>query len=141
LDGDYKRGTGLHECDFAAFANQIGLYATTSLKPGEILFREGDEADALYIVGRGTLTVMSGSAVLEVVRSGGLIGEMALVDVDVPRSASVIASTYAELFRVDRSDFLALVAGAPNFAVMVMRVMARRLRIMNQRYRPQATQW
>ncbi|HEY2530034.1 MAG TPA: cyclic nucleotide-binding domain-containing protein, partial [Xanthobacteraceae bacterium] len=65
---------------------------------------------------------MSGSAVLEVVRSGGLIGEMALVDIKAPRSASVIASTYAELFRINRSDFLVLVAGAPNFAVMVMRV-------------------
>jgi CRP-like cAMP-binding protein len=66
---------------------------------------------------------------------------MALVDTEAPRSASVIASTYAELFRIDRSDFLALVAGAPDFAVMVMRVMARRLRIMNQRYRPQAAAW
>jgi CRP-like cAMP-binding protein len=131
----------MDECDFAAFAHQLGLYATTSLKSGEILFREGDEADAFYILARGTLTVMSGSAVLEVVRSGGLIGKMALVDTEAPRSASVIASTYAELFRIDRSDFLALVAGAPDFAVMVMRVMARRLRIMNQRYRPQAAAW
>jgi CRP-like cAMP-binding protein len=84
---------------------------------------------------------MSGIAVLEVVRGGGLIGEMALVDTDAPRSASVIASTYAELLRIDRSNFLSLVAEAPNFAVMVMRVMARRLRIMNQRYRPQAASW
>ena len=131
----------MDECDFAAFAHQLGLSATTLLKPGEILFREGDDADALYIVARGNLTVMSGSAVLEVVHTGGLIGEMALVDTDAPRSASVIASTYAELVRIDRSDFLSLVAGAPNFAVMVMRVMARRLRIMNQRYRPQAASW
>lgn len=131
----------MDECDFAAFASKLGLYATTSLKAGEILFREGDEADALYIVSRGTLTVMSGSAVLEVVQGGGIIGEMALVDTDEPRSASVIAATHVELFRIDQADFLALVAGAPNFALMVMRVMARRLRIMNQRYRPQAAQW
>ena len=124
--------------DFATFARQLGLYATTSLRAGEILFREGDDADALYIVSRGNLTVMSGSAVLEVVQSGGLIGEMALADTEAPRSASVIAASHVELFRIDRSDFLALVAGAPNFAVMVMRVMARRLRIMNHRYRPQA---
>lgn len=129
------------DCNFATFANQLGLYATTSLKAGEILFREGDEADALYIVSRGTLTVMSGSAVLEVVQGGGVIGEMALVDTDAPRSASVIAASHAELFRIDKSDFLALVAGAPSFAIMVMRVMARRLRIMNQRYRPQAASW
>lgn len=131
----------MDECNFAAFANELGLYATTSLKAGDILFREGDEADALYIVSHGTLTVMSGSAVLETVQSGGIIGEMALVDNDMPRSASVIARTHVELVRIDKSDFLALVSGAPNFAVMVMRVMARRLRIMNQRYRPQAATW
>jgi CRP/FNR family transcriptional regulator, cyclic AMP receptor protein len=133
--------TAMDECNFAAFAHELGLYATTSLRPGDILFREGDEADALYIVSRGTLTVMSGSAVLEAVQSGGIIGEMALVDEDIPRSASVIARTHVELIRIDKSDFLALVSGAPNFAVMVMRVMARRLRIMNQRYRPQAATW
>jgi len=136
-----QRSTAMGDCDFATFSDQLGLYATTSLRAGEILFREGDDADALYIVSRGTLTVMSGSAVLEVVQRGGMIGEMALVDTGVPRSASVIATTHAELMRIDKSDFLALVAGAPNFAIMVMRVMARRLRIMNHRYRPQAASW
>jgi CRP/FNR family transcriptional regulator, cyclic AMP receptor protein len=126
------------ECDFAAFASQRGLTKTVSIRPGEFLFREGDEADALYIVTRGTLRVTSGSAVYEVIRAGGLVGEMALVDNTLPRSASVIASTFADLIRIDHAEFLALVAEVPDFAVMVMRVMARRLRVMNQRYRPQA---
>ena len=131
----------MDECDFAAFAAELGQYPTTSLKPGEFLFREGDEADALYIVSHGTLRVITGSAVLEVVHGGGLLGEMAIVDTDAPRSASVIAGTHVELIRIDKSDFFALVAGAPQFAVMVMRVMARRLRSMNKRYRPQTTAW
>ena len=128
----------MRECDFAAFASQRGLNETVSLRPGAFLFREGDEADALYIVTRGTLHVTSGSTVYEVVRAGGLVGEMALVDDTMPRSASVIASTFADLIRIDNAEFLALVAEVPDFALMVMRVMARRLRVMNQRYRPQA---
>jgi len=80
----------MDECDFAAFAAELSLYPTTSLKPGEFLFREGDEADALYIVSHGTLRVLTGSAVLEVVHEGGLVGEMAIVDTDAPRSASVM---------------------------------------------------
>lgn len=128
----------MRECDFAAFASQRGLNKTISLKPGEFLFREGDEADALYIVTRGTLRVTSGSALYEVVQGGGLVGEMALVDNTMPRSASVIASTFAELIRIDGAEFLALVADTPEFALMVMSVMARRLRVMNQRYRPHA---
>jgi CRP/FNR family cyclic AMP-dependent transcriptional regulator len=68
-----------------------------SLQPGEFLFREGDEADALYSVSRGTLRIMSGIAVYEVVEAGGIVGEMAIVEEDKPRSASVISNTYAEL--------------------------------------------
>jgi len=59
----------------------------------------------------------------------------------MPRSASVIAGTYSELIKIDASQFLALVSATPDFALMVMRVMARRLRVMNRRYRPQAAEW
>jgi len=48
----------------------------------------------------------------------------------------VIAGTSAELIRIDVPKFLALVASAPDFALTVMRVMARRIRSMNSRYRP-----
>jgi len=130
----------LTDCDFSTIANQRGLDAKTSLRPGDFLFHEGDDADALYIVARGMLRIMSGSAVYETVQAGCIVGEMAIVDQGTPRSASVIAGTYAELIRVDPAQFTELVAAAPEFALMVMRVMARRLRLMNQRYRPQ-TAW
>lgn len=129
------------ECDFASFAGQHGLNAKILLRPGDFLFREGDDADALYIVSHGSLRIMSGSAVYEIVQAGGIIGEMAIVDPGMPRSASVIAGTYAELIKIDSGDFLALIGAAPDFALMVMRVMSRRLRLMNQRYRPQAATW
>jgi CRP-like cAMP-binding protein len=82
---------------------------------------------------------MSGIAVYEVVEAGRIVGEMAIVEEDKPRSASVISNTYAELIKVDRPSFRDMLKASPDFGLMVMRVMARRLRIMNQRYRPQAT--
>jgi CRP/FNR family transcriptional regulator, cyclic AMP receptor protein len=127
------------ECDFRIFVDRP--QATVSLRPGEFLFREGDVADALYIVSRGTLRIMSGVAVYEVVEAGGIVGEMAIVEEDKPRSASVISNAYAELIKVDGPTFREMVKAAPDFGLMVMRVMARRLRIMNQRYRPQAAAW
>lgn len=129
------------ECDFAVFAGQHGQDAKITLRPGEFLFREGDEADALYIVSRGSLRIMSGRTVYETIQSGDIVGEMAIVDPGVQRSASVIAGTFAELVKIDADGFLALIAATPDFALMVMRVMARRLRLMNQRYRPQAGAW
>jgi CRP-like cAMP-binding protein len=47
----------------------------------------------------------------------------------------VIAGTRAELVKIDRAKFLALVANTPDFSLEVMQVMARRIRVMNQRYR------
>ena len=125
--------------DFGTIVSQRGLDAKISLRCGDFLFREGDDADALYIVERGALRIISGSAIYETVHAGGIVGEMAIVDPGTSRSASVIAGTHAELIEIDLTTFLGMVSKTPDFALMVMRVMARRLRIMNQRYRPQSS--
>jgi CRP/FNR family cyclic AMP-dependent transcriptional regulator len=111
------------------------LAETVSLDPGEFLFREGDAADALYIVKKGVLRIVSGSTVYETVRAGGIVGEMGIVEQGARRSASVIAGTLAELVKIDTAKFLALVANTPDFSLEVMRIMARRLRVMNRRHR------
>lgn len=111
---------------------------TVALKPGEVLFREGDEAHAMYVVKHGTLRILSGSTILETVRDGGLVGEMAIVEAHMPRSATVIAGTYCELVEIDVPRFLSLVANTPAFSITVLRVISRRLRVMNRRYRDTA---
>jgi CRP/FNR family cyclic AMP-dependent transcriptional regulator len=113
----------------------LGDARTVALKPGEILFREGDEALSMYIVKQGTLRVLSGSTILETVRDGGIIGEMAIIEEHMPRSATVIAGTYCELAEIDVPRFLSLVASTPAFSITVLRVISRRLRVMNRRYR------
>lgn len=113
---------------------------TVVLKAGEVLFREGDDADAMYVVKHGTLRILSGSTILETVRDGGLVGEMAIVEEHMPRSATVIAGTYCELVEIDVPHFLSLVANTPAFSITVLRVISRRLRVMNRRYRDGARQ-
>jgi CRP/FNR family transcriptional regulator, cyclic AMP receptor protein len=109
-----------------------------SLQPGEILFREGDDAHSMYVVRHGTMRIMSGSSIFETVHDGGIVGEMAIVENDAPRSATVIAGTRCELLEIDSAQFLSLVGTAPAFSIMVMRVIARRLRVMNRRHRETA---
>ncbi|HVC55466.1 MAG TPA: cyclic nucleotide-binding domain-containing protein, partial [Stellaceae bacterium] len=82
-----------------------------------------------------TLRVLSGSTILETVRDGGIIGEMAIIEEQMPRSATVIAGTWCELVEIDVPGFLSLVAGTPAFSITVLRVISRRLRVMNRRYR------
>lgn len=110
------------------------LETKVSLQPVETLFKESHPGDVLYIVASGTVRIVHESVVYEEVQAGGILGEMAIVDEGMPRSASAIATTYAELIKVDTPQFVTLIMSSPNFALMVMRVLTRRLRRMNGRY-------
>jgi CRP-like cAMP-binding protein len=88
----------------------------------------------MFVVRSGTLTIRSGSVVYEDVGPGGMVGEMGIVESNMPRSAMVYALTPAELVEVDQERFLALVDETPSFALAVMRVLSRRLRRMDDRY-------
>jgi CRP-like cAMP-binding protein len=106
---------------------------------GEILFKEGDAADCMYIVRNGTLRIRSGSIVYEDVIAGGIVGEMAMVEGGLPRTAMVYALTVSETVKIDEQRFFSLIAEAPTFARTVMRVLSRRLRRMDKLYR--ADEW
>ncbi|MDG4553962.1 MAG: cyclic nucleotide-binding domain-containing protein [Candidatus Competibacter sp.] len=99
-----------------------------SFAAGQIIFREGEPGDNLYIVAEGEVDILvNDDHILETVGSGGIVGELALVD-DKPRSATATARTDCVLAPVSRPHFLALVRLTPSFAIQVMRVMAERLR-------------
>ncbi len=105
-----------------------------TLQPGQILFKEGDESASMYVVRRGTLSIRSGRIVYEEVGPGGIVGEMGIVERLMPRSAMVYALTDCELIEINEEQFLHLVEQRPAFALMVMRILSRRLRRMDGRY-------
>jgi CRP/FNR family transcriptional regulator, cyclic AMP receptor protein len=106
------------------------------LESGEILFAEGDPPTSMYLVKSGALQIRSGSVVYEDVGPGGIVGEMGLVEKNQVRSATVYALADSELVEIDIARFSALVTQVPSFAITVMRVLSRRLRVMDRRYRP-----
>ncbi len=111
-------------------SNQFETYQ--SFRQGQTIFQEGDPGDRLYIVAEGQVDIVTDGQLLETVNSGGILGEMALID-DKPRSATAIARTDCMLAPVSRQHFLTLVERTPLFALQVMRVMAERLRRANIR--------
>jgi CRP-like cAMP-binding protein len=108
---------------------------TIVLQPGEILFKEGDPGTTMYVVRSGVLRIRSGSVVYEDVAAGGIVGEMGLVEKHMPRSATIYALQTAEMIEIDEARFGQLVERRPSFAITVMRVLSRRLRYMDRRYR------
>jgi len=98
---------------------------------GEKVFLEDEIGDAMYMVRSGRIDIITYGMVLENVRTGGIFGEMALID-DGVRSAAAIAAEPTEVAAIDKSTFLAIVRNDPQFALRVMNLLAIRLRRMNK---------
>jgi len=72
--------------------------------PGEVVIREGDKGDELFIVLTGQVKVTRGEAVLSTIKQGEHFGEMALIR-STPRSATVTSDGASEIISIKRSDF------------------------------------
>jgi CRP/FNR family transcriptional regulator, cyclic AMP receptor protein len=101
-----------------------------SFKAGDIIFREGDPAEELFVIKSGKVEIRLGNRVLDTLPELSIFGEMALID-SAPRSATAVALTDVTLVPVGEKQFLFLVSRTPHFALNVMRVLARRLRTTN----------
>ena len=106
------------------------------LKPGEVLFSEGDPADAVYIIQNGALDIMKkrGTELItfKTISNGELVGELALID-HTARSATVIASTEAHLVKLDVGDIEGYLNNQPYWVKLFFRTLAKRLREANKK--------
>jgi MFS family permease len=75
---------------------------------GEVVIRAGDQGDRFYVVADGELEVTNG--LRSKAAHGDFFGEIALLR-DVPRTATVRATTPSRLYALDRDDFLSAVTG------------------------------
>lgn len=102
---------------------------------GQVIFREGENGSAMYVVSEGEIELSIHDQIVETVGPGGIFGEMALID-HRPRSATATARTPARIQVIDEKRFQFLVQQTPFFALQVMRIMAERLRRMDSRLAP-----
>lgn len=98
---------------------------------GELIFKEGDQGDNMYIIKEGAVEVTVGGEKFIVVKPGDLLGEMALID-SSSRSATAIARTDCKLISINEKQFAFQVQRTPIFALHVMKILAERLRKMNK---------
>jgi Cyclic nucleotide-binding domain len=82
-----------------------------SVAAGELVFRAGDAGDRFYVVESGELDVEV-DGLHKKLFADDYFGEIALLR-DVPRTATVTASTASRLYALQRNDFLAAVTGHP----------------------------
>jgi MFS family permease len=119
------RGLGIFEGATPSALERLARGAqVVSLEPGAAVIREGEPADHLYIVKSGTLDVRAGGTKVNTLGTGDYFGEIGLVE-QVPRTATVEATSRVEVLRVDGDDFLGVLGAASSSRILSQGIAVR----------------
>lgn len=117
-------------------ANKLKLLAFASdhvdYEEGEVLFEQGDDADAAYIViegGADVLVAPDGAAQPAKVAELGpnsFVGDMAIL-CDIPRTATVQANAPLRTLRIRKDHMMDMMRDSPTLAMAVLKELVQRL--------------
>lgn len=130
---------GLSETEAARLCE---IAEDTTAKKSEVIFKEGEPGDALYILLEGTVEILKKDRAgvdqqLARLSDGTVFGEMSLINGHAARSASAVAATDVRLLRIPSSRFSQLLVESDLGALKVVhnlaQVMSRRLLLMDEK--------
>jgi CRP-like cAMP-binding protein/uncharacterized protein YozE (UPF0346 family) len=121
-------------------ADDLGMVVSTAREvrflPGDVIFREGDEPDGLYLVTGGAARVTAsddrGGTLYATVGADDLLGEMGVLD-GQPRSATATAAKLCTAYFVPAESFLDTLERSPGLCGRLLAFMAVRLRQVDGR--------
>ncbi|MEP7028675.1 MAG: cyclic nucleotide-binding domain-containing protein [Candidatus Eisenbacteria bacterium] len=96
---------------------------------GQAIYAEADLADAIYVVYRGRVSLVSGGKELSTVGPGEAFGTWALVD-DSERAQSAVCTEEGLLVALGREEFYEFASGDPAVLQGIIRVLGRRLKAL-----------
>ena len=102
-----------------------------SYNDGDVVFSQGDEADAFYLVRYGFVKVShkedyQRERILAYLKEGNYFGEMGLLEEGEKRMATVSAINRSELIRISKEDFNMLTETFPNVRHNLEKVVEKR---------------
>ncbi len=126
--------SGLKDSDLETISRILYMH---TYHRGQLIFQEGEEGNALFIVISGRVKVClydeeGREYVLDVIGKDGFFGELALID-ELPRSANILAMETCDLLIIRRNDFMRLLMENPSISINILKVMAGRLRAADER--------
>ena len=95
--------------------------------PGDFVFRAGQYGHNMYFISRGTVEVVApnGQTVMTTLKDGDFFGEIALLS-SQPRTASIRAVEYCDLYTLDKETFDHVLEQYPEFAAHIKEEAERR---------------
>jgi CRP/FNR family transcriptional regulator, cyclic AMP receptor protein len=107
----------------------LSIARRRTFRRGEVVFHMGDPADTLHLIASGRFavrvqTALSDVAILTVLGPGQLFGELALLQPDARRSATVEALEPGETRSVHRPDFEELRRRHPQVSEVLIAILA-----------------
>jgi CRP/FNR family transcriptional regulator, cyclic AMP receptor protein len=106
--------------------------------PGKNLCRQGDPADAAYLIIEGEADIIlegpAGPITVATLGANEIVGEIGIL-CDVPRNATVRAKDRLVALRIAKDPFMRMVREFPTMAVSIMRELAHRLELTNNHLR------
>jgi CRP/FNR family cyclic AMP-dependent transcriptional regulator len=106
-----------------------GAVTVRELQPGDVLVREGESDDHLYIVVTGSLGVIKAvgtenELTLNVMRPGDVVGELSFLD-GATRFASLVAVAESRVLGLSRGDLESMLERDPHLVYRIMRAIVR----------------
>ena len=116
---------GLKEADLVSLAADL---AERRVAAGEPIVGEGTGGVAFFFILEGETSVSVAGEEVATLKRGDYVGELALLDPEGPRSATVTAKTDVVLAAMSTWQFRPFVLAHPEVAWMLLQRLARRLR-------------
>ena len=107
-------------------------------EPGRVIVRQGDTADAAYLIIEGHAEVVAetpaGPVALATLGPNETVGEMGIL-CNMPRNATVRAADRVIALRINKEPFMRMVREFPNVSISIMQELAHRLDAVNNQLR------
>jgi len=116
----FARCTKKELAEIASLADEL------ELPEGKRLIRQGERGREFFVLLDGVVDVSRDGTTIEMMGDGDFFGEIALVS-NVPRTATVTASSQVRLLVITDRDFRALLEHSPQIQLKVLEALAERL--------------
>ena len=102
---------------------------------GEIIFKEGDKGDLMYVIQSGKVKISknssTGDITMATLQKGDIFGEMALFD-KLPRSASALAEGDTRVLSIDKKKLFSTIWKDPTVVLKVIETMSSTIRRLSR---------